>query len=70
MGKLAKPHMGAVGFSSQTAAKQSGWVLGGAVEDALRASFQPVVDEPIPDRLQKMIDMLRIEEQEKRGSKP
>lgn len=68
MGKWAKPQMfAAEEFVSQIATKPSHWMLHSAIGDALRASFQPVVDEPVPDRLRDMIEKLRIEEQQKRG---
>ncbi|KCZ49096.1 hypothetical protein HY17_13685 [Hyphomonas sp. CY54-11-8] len=39
----------------------------GAIGDALRANFKPVLDEPLPERLKEMIEKLRIEEQQKKG---
>ena len=41
--------------------------LEGAIGDALRANFKPVLDEPLPERLKEMIEKLRIEEQQKKG---
>ena len=34
-----------------------------SVSEALRRQYQDIVDEPIPDRLQKMIEALREKEQ-------
>ena len=67
VGKLAKPHGAVVGLGSQVKAKSSSSGLDSAIGNALRASFQPVVDEPIPERLRTMIEMLRIEEQQRKG---
>ena len=69
VGKLAKPLEAVVGCGSQVEAQPSSWMLNGAVGDALRASFQPIMDEPLPHRLSEMIETLRIEEQQKRGRK-
>ena len=41
--------------------------LEGAIGDALRASFKPVLDEPLPERLRELVDKLRIEEQQRKG---
>jgi hypothetical protein len=67
VGKLAKSRVATVGFAAAAAEKTSRGVLEGAVGEALRASYGPVLNEPIPDRLKDMIDKLRIEEQRQRG---
>ncbi|WP_321489448.1 NepR family anti-sigma factor [uncultured Hyphomonas sp.] len=41
--------------------------LEGAIGDALRANFKPVLDEPLPERLRELVEKLRIEEQKKKG---
>ncbi|WP_371314011.1 NepR family anti-sigma factor [Hyphomonas sp.] len=41
--------------------------LEGAIGDALRESFKPVLDEPLPERLRELVDKLRIEEQQRKG---
>ena len=68
LGKLAKSWVATskpLRHGSSTLTTRVG--LEGAIGDALRASFKPVVDEPLPERLRYMIDKLRTEEQQKKG---
>jgi hypothetical protein len=67
VGKLAKSRVATTGFAAPVAEKGSLGALDGAVGDALRATFQPVLNEPIPDRLQDLIEKMRNEEQRQRG---
>jgi hypothetical protein len=68
LGKLAKSHLAADGpFESTAQVSTTQGRLEGAIGDALRASFKPVVDEPLPDKLQKMLVQLRAEEQQRKG---
>ena len=68
LGKLAKSRVATIEPYRQPASTRSNrGRLEGAIGDALRASFNPVLDEPLPERLQGMIDKLRAEEQQKRG---
>jgi hypothetical protein len=41
--------------------------LEGAIGDALRANFKPVLDEPLPEKLRRLVEKLRVEEQQKEG---
>ena len=65
VGKLAKPLKAADALVSPGAAKPSCWMFEGRLTEAIRASFEPVMDEPLPDRLKDMIEKIRIEEQKK-----
>jgi len=67
VGKLAESRVATVGFAAPVAEKTSRGVLEGAVGEALRASYSPVLNEPIPDRLKDLIEKLRTEEQRQRG---
>lgn len=70
VGKLAKPLGAAVVNISSIAAKPSRSMIDGALGEALRGNFEPVVEEPIPYRLREMIEKIRYEEQQQRGRKP
>ena len=67
MGKLARP-LSAVDFlAPREAVRPVEPLLDSHLAAALRASFEPVMNEPVPDRLQDMIEMIRTEEK-KRGA--
>ena len=70
VGKLAKPRGAAAEIVPETPVLPSRWRIDGAFSEALRASFEPVIREPVPDRLREMIEKIRIEEQLQRGRKP
>jgi hypothetical protein len=69
LGKLAQSQMAALG-GSQRPAREAALLKRGvscAMGDALRASFQPVMEEPLPQRFREIIEKLRIEEQRQKG---
>jgi hypothetical protein len=68
LGKLARSREAAESsFVCTTPENLSrGW-LEGAIGEALRESFAPVVDEPMPEKLQDLLSQLRAAEQQKRG---
>lgn len=68
VGKLARPYVAADVFAPPGAVSRTELLLNSRVVEALRASFQPVMNEPVPDRLRNMIEKIRSEEQ-KRGKR-
>lgn len=68
LGKLARSREAAESsFVCTTPEKLSRGALEGAIGEALRESFAPVVDEPMPEKLQDLLSQLRAAEQQGKG---
>ncbi|MEM5518370.1 NepR family anti-sigma factor [Henriciella sp. AS95] len=53
------------GRSEKTGRKPSSWLKEKPVGEALRSTFRDVLNEPVPDKLQDLINKLREEERKK-----
>jgi len=67
VGKLARPSSAADILAPPGAVNPTELRLDSRVVEALRASFEPIMNEPVPDRLRDMIEKIRSEEQRRRA---